>query len=418
MNGSYRDILCCNNNRNIDSALTKYEKERDHIIKTLSRNHAELVNKIWTDDGFLSNDSRCMCHAGKHKKYTAYTCPPCVNLGRLIDYDEDKIGKPFLIECGDKVGSSFILISFPVGTTSLVIDESDKTRAQNFLQEHKDMLKCGSQELSELTFVKNDIFTNNILVWWIVDKIFQRKGLPYTLPLHTAFICRQKGFLLSNSPTIGNFKQLQAKSINNNWDKRDVCNSICKQLGVILDILHSHYFSHGNPHSDMLLFSDDPIEHDYDNITVSSDFTMHLVDFTYSSITNENIRLYPKTESSNVLFNHCIINIDIKDGMYYLSNKSDVLFNYIRHAGLPIYSSSFDFYCFIISLMLDDYFYYTIKEDSIMNKAWESIWYDTDLSIIETRIKKMKKKDNPDIARMLGGLWLQCDVVKTWLTNL
>jgi len=417
MDGSYRDISCCNNTRNIDNTLSKYVRERDHIIKTLSKYPSELVDKIWSIDGYLSNDPACMCHAGKHKKYTSYTCPPCINMGRIIDYDSEKIGRPFLVECGEKVGHTFVLITLPVGHIGLDTGNNDKSQAKKFLEEHQNMLKCGTQEIDGLTFIKSDTFTNNILIWWIIDKIFQNKGLPYALPLHTAYICRRRGFLLSNSPTIGNYEQLKQVAITKEWDRYDTCLSICKQLGVILDVLHKYFFSHGNPHTDMLLFSDEDNEHQYGDVLISSNFIMHVIDFNYSSITCEKTRLYPKTERNDILFNHCMLQIDIKDGKYYLTNKSDILFNYIRHAGLPIYSSSFDFYCFIVCLMLDSYFYDSVVKDARLYNAWESIWTPADLDVIESRIKKNKDKD-VDTVRLLERLWLQCDVVKTWLSNL
>ncbi len=417
MEGFYRRIACCDNIRNIDDTLAKYDEEREHIIRTLTRNPVELSEKIWSEDGYLSNDPACMCHAGLQKKYTPYACPPCINMGRLIDRDTERLGKPFLIECGEKVGTSFVLISLPIGTTLLEIGFQDKIKAQNFLQKHQSMLKCGSQDISNLTFVSSDIFTNNILVWWIIDKIFQRKGLPYNLPLHTGYICRHKGFLLSNAPTIGNYTKLKEKAKMEEWDRYNVCSSICKQLGIILDVLHKNFFTHGNPHVDMLLFSEEEIEHHYDNVLVSSEFITHIVDFSYSSITHSGTRLYPHTERSDVILNYQMLHIDIKDGRYYLSDKTDILFNYIRHAGLPIYSSSFDFYCFIVCLMLDGYFYDSVKGDSDLNLAWESIWTGEDLIKIEKRIKTNRNRD-VDVVRLLSKLWLQCEVVETWLSML
>lgn len=412
MEGSYRDILCCDSTRNIDNALSRYKHERDTIIRLLSRDPSELKDKIWSENGLLSNDPRCMCHAGKHRKYTSYVCPPCANMNRLVDYSKANPNKPFLIECGEKVGTSFILIPLDVGNTSFDIGVADKEKAKKFLADHRSMLTCGSQDIDDLTFVNSDIFTNNILIWWIIDMIFQSKGLPYTLPLHTAYICRHKGFLLSESPTIGNFKQLQKYANDKQWSAVDVCTSICKQLGVMLDVLHGWYFTHGNPHCDVIVFSEDALEHIYDHVTVSSSFTMHMVDFTYSSITYEGNRLYPSSDRSSVLFNRYMLNIDIQDGKYKLTNESDVLFNYIRHAGLPIYSSSFDFYCFIVSFMMDPYFFRSVKSDPVMSAAWKSIWLDGEIEKIERRLRK-----GGDVVRTLNGLWLQCDVVRTWLSE-
>lgn len=417
MEGDYRRLSCCNGTRNIDEVLSKYIVERDNIIKLSVNNPVELTSKIWSIDGYLSNDPKCMCNAGKLKKFTHYKCPPCVNMGRLIDYDDEKLNKPFFIECGDMVGNMFIFISHPVGKLNTTIEEQDKKSAQKFLSDHINMLTCGTQEVEGLTFVRSDIFTNNILVWWTVDKIYEQKSLPFGLNLHTAYICRDEGFMLSNAPTLGSYKKLKNRAIEMKWDRYKTCSSICKQLGIMLDVLHDNFFSHGNPHLDVLLFSEQETDIDYNDISLSSDFLMHIVDFTYSSITNGNTRLYPKTERSDILINCQTLHIDIKDGRYYISNKSDILFNYIRHAGLPIYSSSFDFYCFIVSLMLDKYFYDSVKGDPFLNKAWESIWLESDLEIIENRIKKNMNK-NIDIVRLLSKLWLECNVVKLWLSNL
>lgn len=417
MDDSYNCILCCNDTRNVDDLFDRYKRERDSILFSLIEEPETIYDKIWSSKGLLSRDSKCMCNGGRNKKYTPYKCPQCINIGRLKDYD-NKNEKSFMIETGSNVGTFLMLIELSIGKLYSEVSQKDKNRVANFLFKNDIVLSCGSQRIDDLKFLRSDFFTNNTLISWIVEIIFTEKDLPHSLDLFTSYICGSNGFVLLESPTIGSFQKLKLKASIEKWDSEDVCESICKQLGVYIDVLSEHFFSHGISTLDTLMFSDKKTEYDYKDLNIRSKFTLHIVDHSYSSITYKDIRLYSGSDISDMIMNFSDLTIIIANDMFKITNSSHVMFDHIRHSGVALYSHSFDFYCFIVGLMLDKYFYDSVKSSSKLNDAWSSIWHPDEIAIIENRILSNMNDERADVMELFSGLWLHCNVTKIWLSKM
>lgn len=407
---SYRSLRCTDSTRNVDKAILRYITERNIIIEKLANDPSSLTKEMWV---ILSNDSYCMVNCGELKKFNPFICSPCKNMNSLVDFEKTKLGQPFIIECGKKVGTYLSILKVMAGKTHLEISEKDKESASKFLERNNIMISCGSHDISDLTFLKADTFSNNILNWWTIDSIFESKKLPYSLPLYTAYICRDDGFILFESPTLGNFDKIVVKSDTKSLKSTII--SIFKQLGVILDVLSDYYFSHGTPSSEVLVFTEEEISHEYKGVKVVSEFVMHLADFSYSSLTKGKTRLYPHNGMASSIIASSNMNITIDRGMYKLSNKSEIIFVYIRHGGLPIYSCSLDFYCFLVSMMSNKKVFELVKNDKDLYKLWKSVWNSDEVEIIETEIQKWP---NEDPMKVLRNKWLQCGVVQNWLNAL
>jgi hypothetical protein len=405
----YCDINCCNKTRNIDTALKHYQKDRQKVLANLIKEPERLISKLWVSGGYLSNDKECMTNCGAHRKYTSFICAPCKNMSRIVDLDENPINRPFTIECGQEVGNSFIITKHDIGEPFMEVSKEDKIKGLRFLSNHRDMLTCGSQDIKDLTLFKSDTFTNHLLNWWIVNYIFEKEKLPFHLRLHTSYICRGKGMMLSDAPTLGNLDRVLEKHHNNH---HQVILSVFKQVTIILDILSDNFFSHGMPHIDMVVFSEEEIEEDYKGVHIYSSFIAHLIDFSYSSITYRNTRIYPASDRSNVVINYADLNIKIANGKFTIANESYVLFDYVRHAGLPIYSSSFDFYCIITSMMLKSAVRNMVLSTDLVNH-WKALWEPDQYEKISKLISKYQDID-VDVVKLLSGFWLRCDVVAFW----
>ena len=88
----------------------------------------------------------------------------------------------------------------------------------------------------------------------------------------------------------------------------------------------------------------------------------------------------------------------------------------MRHIGFPLYVGSFDFYCFMVSLMCDKSFYYGLYNDPKLHRLWSMMWLSEDLERIENDIKKVHdetytKSDNNRIVDIIRGAWLRCDII-------
>lgn len=416
----YRSKECCEKFSNLNDTFKHYQDERKAIIEELQKDPVNLTNKLWTN--YLSNDKYCMRNSGHGQAYDSNSCIPCFNLSIMVDHDVVDAKKSFQV-----LGFNMIVIKTEVGTPGCEISEKDKTMALNFLKKNQILLSCGSQPVDELTFLRCDTFTNNMLVWWIVDDIFTNKNLP-SLTLHTGYICKDSGFLLTDYPIIGSYDKLIEHQRNKGVPIENTVERIIQQLKTKLQVLSQYYFSHGNPdlkritfgyhnsetENDIIQSQEMETSYSYEEEMVTNtqdytnsedkDFELFIIDYTYSSITIGNTRIYPKSVRANMFLQNGSMNIDIRDGMYRISDDKSVLFYYIRHAGLPFYSTSFDYYNFMICLMQKKNFRDAVYKTPHLNQQWEDLWESVDIA----KINDMISKDKP-VSEIMSDVWLRCN---------
>jgi len=407
----YRSKKCCQDFSDLSKTFKIYKKEREHIISELKSDPSGLTQKLWSE--YLSNDKHCMKNSGHGQIYSNSECIPCFNLAIMVDHDIVDIKKSFQV-----LDKNLIIIKNEIGNVGSEISENDKSMAVNFLKKNKVLLTCGTQDISELTFFRSDKFTNNLLIWWIVDNILKSEG-ESMLTLHNGYVCGNSGFLLTDYPIIGGFDKLIMYQTEKLVSIEKTVETIMNQLRNKLKILSKYYFSHGNPDINRLTFSQlennendeksERIEHSErsersDEHSETDNFDLHIIDYNYSSITLENVRIYPKSVRAEMLLKNGSIDIDISDGMYKIKDDKSILFHYIRHAGLPLYSTSFDYYNFMISLMKKKVFRDAVYSHSHLNERWESLWMSDDISNVNEMIKN--NKSNLDI---MSNKWLRCN---------
>ena len=109
--------------RNVDLMLEQFSKDRSKITNLLKTNPDTLVSTLWNYNSPISKDDDCLFQMGKSLSLSIadilekksdisdsminyYVCPQCKNMKRLIDFKKTKEGEPFILECGEKGGSS------------------------------------------------------------------------------------------------------------------------------------------------------------------------------------------------------------------------------------------------------------------------------------------------------------------------
>ena len=472
--------------RNIDSTLSLFCRDRNRIIEDLSKDPVDLVKRLWTYESPIGIDRGCMCQMGIPFPKTIqervennsdinnimrrmYRCAGCNVMRRLYDIEKKEPGTIFSIECGRYQGKNFVVESMPITILSLDVTSAPQRYLDLILREKTNMVKCEPKlpSLKKATFMGSDPFTNRLLVTWYVDYILSQKGLSNINRIHTAFVCNNDGYMLSEVPDVGSLNEfstytpfsriIEKPSVESTSYIRteegpivvmtsDTVINILKQLLSTLRILQMCDFSYGGVDSDSLTFYAERSSYRYDGINVNCDFTLKLNDLRNSGITIKSdflLRLYSRSELTesqidSVPFKPMVTTASLQDDIvktsticpsnycdtnkrYYVYKidskyhgpKFESLFLYMQHLGIPLYQSSFDIYSFMVLLMSNSAFYGGVSENSTLFEIWKSMWLPSEFSDVNVSIREFHSidiLDKVDIVMFLSKYQLRCDV--------
>lgn len=500
----YNNVECCEKTRKVDDLLTKYRLERIKTIDLLVTDPGALMERMWAPagkGGLLMVDNNCLCRMGKGEIRSPFSCAQCKSIGRLMDFGVKQVGETFILECGLEGGRELIVREQTIGGLYLRWDPQADHRNKLYLSSYPAVASCGTETTDNTRCVVGDSFTTKILTSWIVERVMINKDIPHTLRMHTAFVCRNTGYTMSDYPRLGTIAHLQhhkqyldsgelrsPKARRDVWYplKSNVVRSIILQLVVALKELSSINFVHGAPSANVLLFRERDCDYTYEGLRVTSPITLKIGDYSNSSFTFNDIHVYPYSKKFDFyakrtpyvpeirtirnVMSYCQLNESAPTSdvcrktafnIYRLKGDMINIFSYMRHSGIPIYAGSFDFYCFMVSLMCDKAFYNTVMNNQEIYRLWSMMWLLEDLPVIEERItqqhdilqqanrvKSPRKKlevdvedvdlstyqsvklsdedleertdhrmsaralaDFETVAKMLKGVWLRCDIL-------
>jgi len=452
----YHDFECCEWTRGVDTLLDRFINDQTQVTTLIETNPDKLITDIWKQEGPLAIDNNCRCQMGKGDRRSPYTCAQCKNLRRLIDFRYGGVDRPFRIECGEAIGKNFIVTSTNISNPFLNWDPDSARRARHYLQQYQNLTICGTPNIENMRCLTGDSFTISTLIQWMISKQFSNKNIPHCPINYTSFICNGVGYSLSIVPDIGTINDLhkiegyhersmdsmRSQHIAYSSLKNSVTRSIIIQLLVILKELSSISFSHGNPGIQSLIFTRDPISYSYDNIHVHGPLTLKISNFSNSSATFGQDHYFPKNiktsmyiernmfipeiVTKNVSMAYCQKNIDnvCKNdnvAVYRLTNSTIDIYDAMRHIGFPLYSGSFDFYCFMVALMSDKSFFDSVLKDPKLYRIWSMMWLSEDISAVETEIQNIHNLEqqgqtstlpqNTNIINVIRSKWLRCDIV-------
>lgn len=255
-----------------------------------------------------------------------------------------------------------------------------------------------------------------------------------------------------------------------------VARTMIMQLLVMLLELMQINFSHGTPSVHGLIFNKDPVSYLYDGVHIEGPLTVQIADLWNASATINQVHYFPKRFASSmylekgmfvpeivtkkVAMAHCydagVVDNDDGSGceslvkpivcpanmatcpdettyaactakttaLYTLTTSTLDIYSAMRHIGFPLYVGSFDFYCFMVSLMCDKSFYLAVKFDDRLYRLWSMMWLVDDLAAIEHKIEEAhqivdetgphpSQRGASNIAiDIIRGAWLRCDIVK------
>lgn len=489
------DLNYCELTRNVDNMLHVFSKDRKKVINMLINDTSVFLNMMWTTNSPICMDDYCLFNMnssenpgttgtedididndvsinnqknidedidedllsdtliqenqanGDNERYcNYYVCAQCKNMKRLLDFEKTELGKPFLIECGNRAGDELIIIKDKISKLYVLKDLKPETVMRTINSPYINNLPlCTNIDInlySNILYLGSDPFTNNLLITWYLMESMNKLNMPNILNMEIGFVCSNNGYSLYEYPDIGRLRHIQkypellSRKVKNSPTAKgndivslsyETVKGILMQLFASLRALNDKDFSHGFPTSRSILFSNNPCSYKYDGVHVASPVTLKLTNFHNSGITIENkIRLYSKSvladrELLSNSFKPNIVKTNDGEIVYILKDpnkyvKESMLFMYIRHLGLPIYQNSYDAYSFMISLMSDKSFYSTVMDHEDLYELWKIMWIDDEFEIVQDRIREMHKTQDPatrteKIMRNISDLKLKCNVV-------
>lgn len=437
MSKGYNNFNCCDETLGVDNLLNRYKQDRQNIVDMMDENGEQIIKEIWKINSPLSIDNRCLCQVGK-KPLATYICAQCHNLRRIMDYSSQSINEPFDIQCGELEGERLFVKDFNISNLSLGRDLEAEEKSREYLAKHKNLTSCGTPNLSDFTCISGDSFTISSLVNIFLYENFEELGLPHIDKIQSAFVCHEMGYHIYQIPDIGSFDELV--KIEEYIDefgklKGEIVKGIILQLVVIYHELGKFYFSHGKPDLSSLLFDSNPCEYNYGDIRIRCPVTVILSNFCNSSLNNfSNCRYFSKSFCDEINLKKITFspNIEIRESeMSYCSkNKSEIcsgnysfykldddsfdVFNTMRHLGLPLFTSSFDFYFTMIALKSRKEF--DLESHNVSANIWQLMWSKEDLESLNERMQI--KGENITILSLIKGLWLRCNPLQVILKYL
>jgi len=455
---NYKKIDCCDNTRNIDCLLNKYREDKEIIYELLVKNPELLVNRLWNSNNpLLSIDRKCQCKMGIYDEHltlkSGFACPQCKNLMRIIDLIPENINKPFKIRVGNQKGKLLIIHQVKDLIPSIKIINSNKSNMEGLLEYYNKLAVCDSKINLGQKFIASDKFTNRFLNSLVIERIFNASRAENSVVTETGFICANDGYVLDKEPDIGSFDLLRSNSnyVNQNSNlslslKNTVSKDILKQLVIVLKILSSNNFCHNDATIQSLKFDSKFYKQRFYGKDIVTNITLMLTNFDFSSIdVDNNLRLHnnsivnslfvrngnfaPEVESKVIVpVNYSNSNMSSSSSstnefrVYKFNSEVGKQLLHLRRNGLSLYNTSFDLYCFLISLMSETAFFNSVVNDKELYSIWSSIWLPNDFKIIMQRLNQVNKRIGTklnvlEVIELLSGLYLRCEIMN-YLWNL
>lgn len=415
----YHDHGFCDINRGIDKLIDKYKHDRDIVTNLIANDPNKLIATVWQHDGPLAIDNECRCRMGEGDRRSSYSCSQCKNLGRVKDFRSDQAH--FSIGCGNHVGKTLIVSTAEVCKPMLNWDHDAYEKSMAYVNQYQKLATCGTTISNNIGSISGDQFTIRALLMWMLQKKFMEKGLPHMLNLYTAFICNNKGYSITDRPDFINIDDLD----KNGYLTVSTVRSIIQQLLVSLLELQTVNFSHGNAGAHALVFMNEPVSYRYDKLHVEGTVTLKIVDLWQSSATFSNVHYFSKDIKNEMHVHKSVFVPEIENttckgnycktetiSVYRLTDSTIDIYCAIRHQGTPLFVGSFDFYCFMVSLMTNKTFNHLVKGDVKLNNLWKEMFNAEDLLYVEERIAQYYYSDNEVAIDIIRGVWLRCDIVK------
>src|SRR3990167_1711603 len=375
---------------------------------------------------------------------------------------QGKKGRPYLIEID---GKKKVIKAIPSRSRWSKYRNSDVFNLKDLrtsLRQHAggdgSAQQCIGLVEFEYQYIGMDDFANEAVVGSIVKKTFEGSTMPKLFnDIEYTSICGNYGILLMDYADLSdlcNFSKNASSTLAvvagpNRMILPKVTATIIKQVAASLDFLQDKIqFIHSDLKVQNILVSSESARGTYKVLDISSSgFSVRIADFGNASATmkslNSNrpkdIRFFNEIRATRYLpggtanyklkvedKQNCI-QIELGQGKaggnlgqcknsywWKLPSNFGVKVSLITaHSGMPFYRS-YDYYIFMITLMMCPPFYHSIMSDArLKGRVWDSLWLGDELTKVTNEVKKYHR-DDPSLGRALKVLTkfhIRCDAL-------
>lgn len=201
--------------------------------------------------------------------------------------------------------------------------------------------------------------------------------------------------------------------------------SLIRQLAASCAMLQENGFNHGNPKFECLSFHYAPLAYLFQGHVISGEILLRYQDLRASSASFDHHHYFPahpslRVHQSELHFNPLQMSRNdaplcdklpytkscgAKTLVYKFTDKTCDIYNVIRHGGMSLYSSSFDFYSFLIQLMCREEFRNVVFNDESLALMWFNMWITPeDGDVMTERVLNSRAS--------FAGVSLRCDIAR------
>lgn len=442
---------CCS----ADEILDRVKCDSNLIFKSIREGNPDILSVLPVDDN-------CMCDIGRGKRpyVNKQYCIGCEMLRRINSDVKLNGNKTIRIEVGKHIGKVLYVNEYEVkyGTYE---ENEELTAVLKKLTEYENQLYLLDDNFYDIYQRTRILSTTSSVTNYIATCVFiNNKLLKYKIPNHTpyewSYACKNKVYIIEPKTMsfldVSNIESFQ-KSIRSpiaktkvNALNEDIVFGILRQLTTSLHFLSKYSFIHGCPSIDFIRFSMKSCNYKYGNVVVTCPVTLHikpsfLASIAYEDDSGKHTRLvfsniqpgqellneYP-IETTDIIINYKKRNvgdnqnIPMMDNLteyfsysYKIGNRLFNFTNFTNNYGIPLLHSSFEFYCFLLSLLCEDSFYETFMLNNDLRSAWYSLWRASEYEEMMEDLMKLKSNDhldNEQLSKFLTNYTLRSDALK------
>ena len=419
--GEYITTLETRNSLNNDVLFKEWQDKNYDIYTKLCNSNEDVIEDI------VIKDSMCKTKQLRHHHYNLkQICKGCRTIRFMLSYPT--VTKSFKIMYGANKGKIIEYKRYDFGDEMYKRNDELKNLSNDLTRKSSKYYKYEYYKLSNIYYytVKNK-YVNMYCMNIVIKEIMKNKNFNLCPSFLWGYSCTNKLNMVFNQPDY-TFNKLKSnyKYIKNGCLDRVLVVNIIKQILCQCKFLANYYFVHNNPSINALSFYTETINFEYDTMYVQSSMKCIIEPSEKSSISIYNKKkekwirfstvkekinnhgfpielIEPKfllNEKTKSLFEMAYVNDYKKNRVlcYKIGNKLN-LFNRVRQHGVPIFKS-YDFVCFLTSLLLEKEFYTTFIETDYY-ELWKNCWSTSDFNNLMDDIQYNNKENNYDTISLI-----------------